>query len=238
MKNFYKNLIGVMAVAIVLLGGATLARADSINVIPNVGIINFTDVKIACTNTNNENNNYAMVFGQDVYANSPFSLFTCQGLDSPVDVGTFPASGNWSVCMLYKSDGWRGVDLPQTKNDCFSSSYFDTSATFNVLAPTVGLGALTFFGGTSSGTGGGVMDAPTFLSQTADALGATASGIYPILAIVAGLILAFILISKIAGLYKQTGGQSKKNMDAVNSKLAPTYKGKLVRKSMGVWVRE
>jgi hypothetical protein len=69
---------------------------------------------------------------------------------------------------------------------------------------------LTFFGGQSSGTGGATMDAPAFLSQTATALDATASGIYPILAIVAGLILTFIVIKKIIGLYKQTGGQSKK----------------------------
>ena len=38
MKNFYKNLIGVMAVATVLLGGATLAHADSVTVIPSLGI--------------------------------------------------------------------------------------------------------------------------------------------------------------------------------------------------------
>ena len=234
MKNFYKNLIGVMAVATVLLGGATLAHADSVTVIPSLGIDTSTDVQIACTY-----NDYFKVFNPDdseFFSNVAF----CQGFDIPTDLGTLSQTGTYTI-ILFSNDIVYESTLPTTISGSIAASYYISSETFNVnVSPTAGTTGLTFFGGTSSGTGGGVMDAPTFLSQTADALGATASGIYPILAIIAGLILTFILITKIAGLYKQTGksGQGKKNIDGVNSKLTPTFKGKLVRKNMGVWVRE
>lgn len=216
MKNYIKNLISILAVASVLIVGANSVYANSfvstnlpsgtsIDEINSTGLtftfnagdtyyeyVSTTPISTSDTSTDNYtfSSSYVLPYGisPTVDANYYYLIMLCD-----TTTGSCPDSGTPNTVLT--SSGYVGS----------SDNFFVADTT--PPPPVLGL---TFFGGKSSGTGAGVMDAPTFLSQTATALDATASGIYPILAIVAGLILTFIVIKKIIGLYKQTGGQSKK----------------------------
>lgn len=88
---------------------------------------------------------------------------------------------------------------------CLASAGTEQVTTFSISPTPPTFTPVTLFGGTTNGTGGQLYTSSDLISQTANALNATASGIYPIVALVIGLFLTAIISTKIMGMYKQAG---------------------------------
>jgi len=226
MKNYIKNLIGILAVATVLIGGAHSAFASTTYTIPD----------------SNPNWNYA------IYNSSGNFLIA----SSTTNEKTFPIS---SLGITGTTDTWISYSNGWTNNSGFfqgngstlayvqSAGVINTTGTFVVpssaRAPYSGI---TFFGGTP--TGGTQLTNTAFVGQVATALGATTTGIYPIVALVGGIILALILIGKIISMYKQAGATTDTKIKAGHTynsfgkDLGKTPKHTLKMVRQGVWVRD
>ena len=110
----------------------------------------------------------------------------------------------------------------QTANPLiFSFKINNITSNIWTLPPT----GLVFFGGKTSGTGGTPLTNTGFITQTANALNATTSGIYPIIALVIGLFLTAVLSTKIITMFKQAGTtkESKTNINKPLRKQTALY---------------
>lgn len=205
MQKHFKKIISALAFFAILFCGVNLAHAEitfnlpspqpigaDININMSIG-----DVWIAYDSSGNF---YMFPAEGGFHSYSLADTFTLIECNSAVE---------GSVCPYASS-----ALLTLTEAEADPGFISETTFTFTALPPPPPTTGLVFFGGTSSGTGTGTMDSTSFLANVASAYSATGVGIYPIVAIIAGLILTFILIKKIIGLSKQTGksGQGKMGM--------------------------
>ena len=157
-----------------------------------------------------------------------------------------PCNGglDYATCLL----------VEPTSNIEYGNIDINTGIVTNLTPPptqptvgTAGLHGISILGGTSSGTSGtssGTLQASDFTAQTANALQATGAGMFPIVAVVAGLILAFAVSRYLIGTFKQAGttkGDTKQGYwaDSKGNKIRDfDPKGELHQIKKGVWVRE
>ena len=225
MKSFCKNLIGILAVGSVLVLGANSALASvtinsgmtspqTINTINSVGleIQNTAGTDLECYY--NDGTGFVNYNG------------ICGGL-SPVYTSITPSIGTYTFIECNSAISGSVCDSTTqstTLTQALADSGFIDSLTFvitpNTPPPATGL---TFFGGTSSGTGTGTMTNTAFVGQVATALGATTAGIYPIVALIAGILVALIITTKIISLYKKTGTAGTKTKEKPLRKTTALY---------------
>jgi hypothetical protein len=231
-----KNLISILAV-VGLIAGASSVYASSSHLTYSVATPQTTGTAILI-NGSDAVGSYAHVYdstGAEVgfgYAGAFIGYTwtpTTAGVYTIAECDNIIASCNVSIPTLTTVEASAG----------YSGS--DTYTITTPVAPPLGL---NFFGGTSSGTGSGTMTNTAFIGQVATALGATTTGIYPIVALVGGIILALILIGKIISMYRQAGATTDTKIKAghtynsLGKDLGKTPKHTLKMVRQGVWVRD
>ena len=223
MKSYIKNLIGILAVVTILICGANSAYAD-VSFSPSspqqVGI----SIEFACSvgNTFVEYDHLGNVITDD--------WFTCPSTLDPLYSTTVTAGTDTFVeCdSTVLGNNCQGNDATLTLARADTGYVSDAPFTFT-NAPSGGLGLL-FFGGESSATMRSPLTNSAFVANVASAFGTTQAGFFPIVALIAGFVLALILIKKVLSMFKQTGNTGTKS--GVKNATA------LHRKNMGLWVRE
>jgi hypothetical protein len=223
-----KNLIGILAV-LGLIAGASSVYATTNYTVPTTGNPAWGVAIYSPSGAYLTSNPYNSAGGNNIFPLS--SLGTAGNVDYWI---TFSGiSGNFASgtsCYTYSA--------------CIATGQQNTQGTFTVPTPPAPPLGLNFFGGTSSGTGSGTMTNSAFVGQVATALGATTTGIYPIVALVGGIILALILIGKIISMYKQAGATTDTKIKAghtynsLGKDLGKTPKHTLKMVRQGVWVRD
>jgi hypothetical protein len=225
MQKHIKNLINILAVSSVLILGASTAFASISTSVsspqsPGTPVVFTSTVGSVCMVYDTAHGNVAV--SHSCLSGASFPYIT---LSSTPDTYTI-VECNPSLDIY--CDSRYTLSSAETGPGFISENVFTFSST---PPPPPAVSGLTFFGGTSSGTGGSALTGSVFTSQVANALSATGLGVYPIVALVAGLILALIIATKVIGLFKQTGSSG-------TGKTGKNYTGTLKRKSQGLWIRE
>ena len=219
MKSFCKNLIGILAVGSVLVLGANSALASIV-----LSLTSPQQASTPITITMTGNSPHAVIYNTN---NGGSGVPVVEGLATGTGfVWTPTIAGNYSIvqCNAGSSGGSVCSNPTITYTDMVSNpSYPEVGLQFyTITAPPTPIG-LTFFGGQSSGTGSGHMTNTAFVGQVATALGATTAGIYPIVALIAGILVALIITTKIISLYKKTGTAGTKTKEKPLRKTTALY---------------
>lgn len=200
MKKHNKKLIVLFAIFCVLFTGASMAKADIVTNIPSPQKIE-TYVVPTCT----------IGTYYDVFTPAGFEY----GRPNPCGWAFNVGSGQQGTYTIVEETGFY---MDQNLSDSILDPLYVSSInyTFTPKTPTPSIigGGLTLFGGVSNGGNGLPLTSTDFVGQVATALGATGNGIYPILALIAGIILALIITTKIISIYKKT--DDKKQTKIVN----------------------